>query len=139
LSNITGTPVFDREPPTVEQCSSRVVLLGDAAHPMSPFKGQGANQALLDACLLASLLSSSPVPEAIQEYQRQMCARTTAQVLSSRACVGRLHSEGVLSSAEWGNQRGLDMSNVTAARDRVGAWCGQDIEAALKLANTKTE
>jgi FAD binding domain len=37
----------------------RVTLLGDAAHPMSPFKAQGANQALLDALCLSTALVSS--------------------------------------------------------------------------------
>jgi 2-polyprenyl-6-methoxyphenol hydroxylase-like FAD-dependent oxidoreductase len=34
-------------------------LIGDAAHPMTPFKAQGANQALSDAVLLADMLVDS--------------------------------------------------------------------------------
>jgi 2-polyprenyl-6-methoxyphenol hydroxylase-like FAD-dependent oxidoreductase len=47
----------------------RVVVLGDAAHAMSPHLGQGANIALFDAMVLADCIAEVPdVPDALREY-----------------------------------------------------------------------
>ena len=58
--------------PWLEQWSSgRVVLLGDAAHPMLPFLGQGAANALEDAMILTRCLRSEATPEkAFALYQQ---------------------------------------------------------------------
>jgi 2-polyprenyl-6-methoxyphenol hydroxylase-like FAD-dependent oxidoreductase len=61
----------------------RATLLGDAAHPMSPFLGQGANVALEDAVVLARRLeTAASVPDGLAAYeaaQRERSARIAKQ------------------------------------------------------------
>lgn len=63
--------IYDRE--TLWQWSQgRLALLGDAAHSMLPYMGQGANQAIEDGMGLATLLegvSTADVPHVLVRYQ----------------------------------------------------------------------
>jgi hypothetical protein len=95
-----GTPTYDRDPVDFSELglAARVTLLGDAAHPMSPFKGQGANQALLDAVDLSKALaqvssmgSDEDVGAAIRAYEDVVYKRTEGKVLDSRARVPLWH------------------------------------------------
>ncbi|MFE5583748.1 FAD-dependent monooxygenase [Kitasatospora sp. NPDC056531] len=63
----------------------RVALLGDAAHAMCPFLGQGACQAIEDALVLASLLTpSTDLASPLPAYTAARLPRTTAVVTASR-------------------------------------------------------
>ncbi|HUR78633.1 MAG TPA: FAD-dependent monooxygenase, partial [Acidimicrobiales bacterium] len=58
--------------PRRDWVKGRVALLGDAAHPMSPFLGQGACQAVLDAWVVADELARGDGDEgALVRYQRR--------------------------------------------------------------------
>jgi salicylate hydroxylase len=64
--------LYDREPmPTWTK--GRLTLLGDAAHPMLPHLGQGANQAIEDGMAFATILSridNARAPEALRAYEQ---------------------------------------------------------------------
>lgn len=109
LSQISGYPVYDREllKPELLATVGAFTLIGDAAHPMSPFKGQGANQALLDALALARHLSTAcnsfsnwkkkGLREAVlTEFEEEMLARSASKVKDSAEAVKLLHSKIVL-------------------------------------------
>jgi 2-polyprenyl-6-methoxyphenol hydroxylase-like FAD-dependent oxidoreductase len=69
--------------------SSRVTLIGDAIHSMTPYRGIGANIALKDAALLASKLieahsGEKALLDAIAEYETSMREYAFAAVESSR-------------------------------------------------------
>lgn len=101
LAAITGYPAYDRE--LLREAwlprSSRVTVLGDAAHPMSPFKGQGANQAILDALSLARSLYGEGAPhdglvqESLRAFEAEMMPRSARKVKASAAAARYLHSD----------------------------------------------
>lgn len=108
-ANISGYPVYDRELLNSEAMENlgEISLIGDAAHPMSPFKGQGANQALLDALALARGISRGCQPSSkwrevgirksvLTEFEAEMIYRTTPKVKDSAAAVKFLHSKQIL-------------------------------------------
>ncbi len=70
--------LYDRDP-LPHWTNGRLTLLGDAAHPMLPHAGQGANQAIEDAVALATILARadrSTVPTALRVYENVRRQRT---------------------------------------------------------------
>ena len=74
--------LYDRKP-LGNWVNGRLALLGDAAHPMLPHLGQGANQAIEDGTALAVILqacardSSSSLEDALRKYQALRQPRTS--------------------------------------------------------------
>jgi len=65
---------------------SRIILLGDAVHPMTPGRGQGANQALTDAGKLIDLLRNSLLTDGdIHEQQLTRLIRAFDKEMYNRA------------------------------------------------------
>ena len=84
--------LYDREP-LPNWTSGRLTLLGDAAHPMLPHLGQGANQAIEDGMALATILAEADV----------------CSVASSLLAYERLRRERVAEIQRGARQNGLRM------------------------------
>ncbi|HUF25177.1 MAG TPA: FAD-dependent monooxygenase [Vicinamibacterales bacterium] len=74
-ARIVRTDIFDR-PPIRAWAEGRAVLLGDAAHPMTPNLGMGGCQAIEDAVVLGNALArESGVEAALAHYQARRVSR----------------------------------------------------------------
>jgi len=120
-SQISGYPVYDRTLLTSElfEKAGKITLIGDAAHPMSPFKGQGANQALLDALSLARKIVKGCQPNSnwreqgirntvLTDFETEMLERSAVKVQDSANAVEFLHSEMILQEGDEPRGRNLN-------------------------------
>ncbi|OEU17139.1 FAD/NAD(P)-binding domain-containing protein [Fragilariopsis cylindrus CCMP1102] len=94
-------------------------LLGDAAHPMSPFKGQGANQALIDALSLARILyrvhcrEGRSLGDALELYEKEMMDRSSTKVRASSEAAKFLHTEIAIQKGDVTRGAAFSSSSVT--------------------------
>jgi salicylate hydroxylase len=98
--------LFDRDP--LQHWSvGHATLLGDACHPMYPFMGQGAAQAIEDGAALAACLAAGAddPAAALRHYERLRLPRVTRLQQMSRANKYRYHMpdgpEQQARDAEW--------------------------------------
>jgi salicylate hydroxylase len=109
--------LYDREP-LPAWTRGRLTLLGDAAHPMLPHAGQGANQAIEDGMALATVLSRADrqtAPEALKVYESVRRERTAGVQRSARV-------NGARYDSAYADLALRDRDLAQMARERAWIW-----------------
>jgi 2-polyprenyl-6-methoxyphenol hydroxylase-like FAD-dependent oxidoreductase len=78
--------------------STRIILIGDAAHAISPFAGNGANMALMDGEDLALLMlgaQTADLPAVITRYDQLSVPRNERALSFSHRTIASVHSTGL--------------------------------------------
>jgi len=90
---IVRNDIYDRRPART-WTRGRVVLIGDAIHPMTPDLGQGACQGIVDAVTLAGCVAGAgDLRASLLSYQRQRRrnAAITTMIARTMAATGQRH------------------------------------------------
>ncbi|HXX04371.1 MAG TPA: FAD-dependent monooxygenase [Xanthobacteraceae bacterium] len=125
--------LFDRNP-LPRWSVGRATLLGDSCHPMLPFMGQGAAQAIEDAATLKSSLLKLPddIPAALRLYERRRLPRASRLQAMSQTNKNRFH----LADGPAQQQRDAEMANgVTDWSWAAIAWLYEHDAEAIENAS----
>ncbi|MCJ1353666.1 MAG: hypothetical protein MMC33_003653 [Icmadophila ericetorum] len=101
VDGVRTPPLVLRDLVLKEMPNRRVTLVGDAAHPMTPFRGQGGNEAIKDSLNLARAIAKSTKTDflpALKEYQEEMLVRGGEAVIKSREAIA---DGGTLTKQVW--------------------------------------
>ena len=77
------------------EAQPNITMLGDAAHLMPPFAGEGVNMAMLDSLELSQHLTNETYPDlqtAIAAYEKQMLARASETARETLVNTDALHA-----------------------------------------------
>ncbi len=113
-------PLFDRVPAT-RWSVDRVILIGDAAHPVMPFLAQGACLAIEDAAALNSALAATDgkVNAAISLFEKKRLVRAAELRIASRRQGAIYHMSGPFAMARDFVMGKLDRDRLMARLDWI--------------------
>ncbi|TCU23239.1 2-polyprenyl-6-methoxyphenol hydroxylase-like FAD-dependent oxidoreductase [Rhizobium azibense] len=82
-TSLIRTDILDLDPMR-SFTRGKIVLLGDAAHAVTPDLGQGAGLAIEDAAVLCALMARLPIEKALREYDARRVGRARLITIKSR-------------------------------------------------------
>jgi len=86
---------FDRQPFRHSQKNMNVVFIGDSNHAVSPFAGNGANLAMMDAWDLAEqLCKNDTLEDGLKAFDELMIPRAKSVIQFSHRTIGLAHATG---------------------------------------------
>jgi salicylate hydroxylase len=91
-AGITEAGLFDRYNNTLPFTDGKcVILMGDSAHPQSPFMGQGCNMAVVDAYVVATRLAKEQsISEVLKKYDTSQRKASVEKVIVQARTFGNL-------------------------------------------------
>lgn len=121
--------LYDR-PPMRSACEhghGRVVLIGDAAHPMRPYLAQGAGMAIEDAAMLEAVLTGTDtmaIPPALKRFAEQRWRRNARVQARARRNSEIFHATGLLAAGRNLAMRllGARLLDLPWLYGYIGAW-----------------
>jgi 2-polyprenyl-6-methoxyphenol hydroxylase-like FAD-dependent oxidoreductase len=119
-------------PPLTQWTDGRIVLIGDAAHPTSPYSGYGAGMAIIDGFTLGSMIARAgelttrdQIASVLTAFQNERKASADAVVQFAYVMGQQMHHADARQALE----RDDRLDNTAMLQDRVDAQFGAPLVA----------